>query len=100
MSTTPSVPGSAPPPGSAVPAPPAPGPGLSATPPTGKDAAPALAPYREAAALLLVIAGGALLVLADTLARSVVAPQQLPVGLVTALLRVPSFLVLLLGRWK
>jgi iron complex transport system permease protein len=28
----------------------------------------------------------------------VVAPQQLPVGLVTALLGVPTFLVLLLGR--
>jgi iron complex transport system permease protein len=44
------------------------------------------------------LAGGALLVLADTAARTVVAPQQLPVGLVTALLGVPSFLVLLLGR--
>jgi iron complex transport system permease protein len=44
------------------------------------------------------LAGGALLVLADTVARTVVAPQQLPVGLVTALLGVPSFLVLLLGR--
>ncbi len=44
------------------------------------------------------LAGGALLVLADTAARSVIAPQQLPVGLVTALLGVPSFLVLLLGR--
>jgi len=44
------------------------------------------------------LAGGALLVLADTAARTVVAPQQLPVGLVTALLGVPSFLLLLLGR--
>jgi iron complex transport system permease protein len=44
------------------------------------------------------LAGGALLVLADTAARTVIAPQQLPVGLVTALLGVPSFLVLLLGR--
>jgi iron complex transport system permease protein len=44
------------------------------------------------------LAGGALLVLADTVARTVIAPQQLPVGLVTALLGVPSFLVLLLGR--
>ena len=44
------------------------------------------------------LGGGALLVLADTLARTVVAPQQLPVGLVTALLGVPSFLLLLLGR--
>ena len=44
------------------------------------------------------LAGGALLVLADSVARTVVAPQQLPVGLVTALLGVPSFLLLLLGR--
>jgi iron complex transport system permease protein len=46
------------------------------------------------------LAGGALLVLADTVARTVIAPQQLPVGLVTALLGVPSFLVLLLGRGR
>jgi iron complex transport system permease protein len=46
------------------------------------------------------LAGGALLVLADTAARTVIAPQQLPVGLVTALLGVPSFLVLLLRRGR
>src|SRR5262245_23327383 len=44
------------------------------------------------------LGGGALLLLADTAARTVMAPQQLPVGLVTALLGVPTFLVLLLGR--
>lgn len=43
-----------------------------------------------------VLAGGSLLLLADTLARTVVAPTQLPVGVITALLGVPSFLVLLL----
>jgi iron complex transport system permease protein len=37
-----------------------------------------------------------LLVLADTLARSVIAPQQLPVGAVTAVLGVPTFMFLLL----
>jgi len=42
-----------------------------------------------------VLAGGALLTLADTLARTVVAPQQLPVGVLTALLGVPVFLFLL-----
>ena len=42
-----------------------------------------------------VLAGGALLTLADTLARSVVAPQQLPVGVLTALIGVPVFLYLL-----
>jgi iron complex transport system permease protein len=39
--------------------------------------------------------GGAFLVLSDTLARTVIAPRQLPVGVITALLGVPLFLVLL-----
>jgi len=43
------------------------------------------------------LAGGSLLVLADTLARTLLAPQQLPVGVLTALLGVPAFLILL-GR--
>lgn len=42
-----------------------------------------------------VLAGGTLLVLADTLARTVIAPEQLPVGVITALLGVPMFLYLL-----
>jgi len=41
------------------------------------------------------LAGGSLLVMADTLARTVLAPQQLPVGIITALLGVPLFLYLL-----
>jgi iron complex transport system permease protein len=41
------------------------------------------------------LAGGSLLTLADTLARTVIAPQQLPVGVITALLGVPVFLYLL-----
>jgi len=41
------------------------------------------------------LAGGILLTLADTLARTVVAPQQLPVGVLTALIGVPVFLFLL-----
>ncbi len=41
------------------------------------------------------LAGGALLTLADTVARSVIAPTQLPVGAVTALIGVPLFLYLL-----
>jgi iron complex transport system permease protein len=44
------------------------------------------------------LAGGTLLLLADTLARTVVAPQQLPVGVITALLGVPTFIALLLHR--
>lgn len=41
------------------------------------------------------LAGGVLLVLADTLARVVIAPEQLPVGVITALIGVPTFLFLL-----
>ncbi len=41
------------------------------------------------------LAGGALLIIADTLARTVMAPQQIPVGVITALLGVPLFLYLL-----
>lgn len=40
-----------------------------------------------------VLAGGSFLVIADTLARTIVAPQQLPVGVVTALIGVPVFLI-------
>ena len=39
--------------------------------------------------------GGAFLVLADTAARTILAPQQLPVGVITALIGVPLFLMLL-----
>ena len=46
------------------------------------------------------LAGGSLLVIADTLARTVVAPQQLPVGVLTALLGVPVFLYLLSRQTK
>ncbi|EXI88540.1 MAG: Hemin transport system permease protein HmuU [Candidatus Accumulibacter regalis] len=42
-----------------------------------------------------VLAGGSLLVIADTLARTILAPQQLPVGVLTALIGVPVFLFLL-----
>lgn len=45
-----------------------------------------------------MLAGGTALVLADLVARTVVAPLQLPVGVVTALVGVPVFLALLLRR--
>lgn len=45
-----------------------------------------------------VLAGGIFLVLADTLARTLAAPQQLPVGALTALLGVPTLLFLLSER--
>lgn len=41
------------------------------------------------------LAGGSLLVVADTLARTIVAPRQLPVGAITAVIGVPIFLFLL-----
>lgn len=41
------------------------------------------------------LAGGTLLILADTLARSLLAPRQLPVGALTAALGVPLFLLLM-----
>lgn len=39
--------------------------------------------------------GGSFLVIADSLARTIVAPQQLPVGVVTAIIGVPAFLIIL-----
>lgn len=41
------------------------------------------------------LAGGILLVVADTLARTLLAPRQLPVGALTAALGVPLFLILM-----
>jgi len=41
------------------------------------------------------LAGGALLVIADTLARTIMAPRQLPVGALTAAIGVPLFLILM-----
>lgn len=42
-----------------------------------------------------VLLGGSLLLLADTAARTLIAPQQLPVGAITAFLGIPMFLYLL-----
>jgi len=42
-----------------------------------------------------VLLGGTLLLLADTLARTALAPTQLPVGILTAFIGVPAFLYLL-----
>lgn len=47
-----------------------------------------------------VLLGGSFLVLADVLSRTIIAPQQLPVGVVTALIGVPLFLYLLLRSDK
>jgi len=44
------------------------------------------------------LVGGSFVTLADTFARTVWAPQQLPVGVFTALLGVPALLFLLSRR--
>ena len=44
---------------------------------------------------LSFVAGGAFLTLADIVARTVLAPAELPIGVITALVGVPLFLVLL-----
>jgi len=41
------------------------------------------------------LAGGILVLIADTAARTIIAPQQLPVGIITALIGIPLFLYLL-----
>ncbi|CAM2148860.1 iron complex transport system permease protein [Pararobbsia alpina] len=45
-----------------------------------------------------VLAGGALVAAADLAARTIVAPTQLPVGVITALIGAPAFLYILLGK--
>jgi len=45
-----------------------------------------------------VLAGAALLLIADTLARTIVAPAEMPVGLLTSLLGAPWFLWLIFRR--
>ena len=45
-----------------------------------------------------VLAGGAFLLVADTVARTAAAPAELPVGVITALIGVPLFVLLLTRR--
>lgn len=51
-----------------------------------------------------MLTGGAFLILADVLARTIIAPKELPIGVITALIGAPLFAVLLirnrLGREK
>jgi iron complex transport system permease protein len=46
---------------------------------------------------LSLLAGAAFLVLADTLARTVLSPAELPIGVVTALVGAPAFVWVLRG---
>jgi len=52
----------------------------------------ALGPDHRLLVPAAALAGGAYLMLADTLARTIIAPQQLPVGVITALIGTPVFL--------
>jgi iron complex transport system permease protein len=44
------------------------------------------------------LVGGMFLVVSDTIARTLLAPTEIPVGIVTAIVGGPFFLYLLLGR--
>jgi iron complex transport system permease protein len=44
------------------------------------------------------LAGAAFVILADTIARTVIAPRELPVGAITALVGAPLFVYLLKRR--
>jgi len=46
---------------------------------------------------LSLLGGAAFLVLADTLARTVLSPAELPIGVVTALVGAPAFVWVLRG---
>lgn len=46
------------------------------------------------------LAGGLLVLVADTAARTAVAPRELPTGAITALIGAPVLIYLLLGRWR
>lgn len=47
-----------------------------------------------------VLLGGSFLVIADSLARTMIAPAQLPVGVVTAIIGVPAFIIILRATIK
>jgi len=55
-----------------------------------------LGSLHRAVLLASAFGGGILLILADTAARTVITPAELPVGVLTAMIGVPVFLWLLL----
>lgn len=56
--------------------------------------------HYDATVVFTFLLGGCLLVLADLLARMLIPPADIPVGIVTALLGAPFFLLLLLAQLK
>ena len=57
-----------------------------------------IGPAHRALLPLCLLAGALLLVLADTLARSLLAPAEIPIGVLTAMVGAPLFAALLLRR--
>jgi len=60
----------------------------------------AIGPAHRVLLIGAALLGGILILLADTLCRLIVAPAELPIGIVTSLLGAPFFLALLLGRGR
>lgn len=60
----------------------------------------ALGPMHSRLIVGSALIGGLLLVLADTLCRTIIAPAELPIGVVTSLIGAPVFLCLLLSRQR
>jgi iron complex transport system permease protein len=58
----------------------------------------AVGPRHAALVPLAFLGGGVFLVMADVVARSLIAPAQIPVGVVTAVVGAPVFLILLVRR--
>jgi iron complex transport system permease protein len=59
-----------------------------------------LGPQHRTLGVFCVFAGGAFLVACDTAARTIVAPIEIPVGIITALIGGPFFLMLLMRRGR
>ena len=58
----------------------------------------AIGPSHRFLLLASALGGASLLLFADTVARTIAAPAELPIGIITAILGAPVFLMLLLGR--
>jgi iron complex transport system permease protein len=47
-----------------------------------------------------LLAGATVLILADAVARTILAPVEIPVGIITAIAGGPAFLAMMLGHWR
>ena len=47
---------------------------------------------------LSILTGGGFLVLADLVARTIISPTELPIGVITSLIGAPVFAIILIGR--